>query len=77
MIPGRTSPLLCIQHKETDLQHRNSNHSRENQHNTSSGPPTGRGKMPEAPPPWGILKREWKNRTRYRNEIVIRGAQQR
>ncbi|MPC37016.1 hypothetical protein E2C01_030487 [Portunus trituberculatus] len=37
-------------------------------------PPTGRGKIPEAPPCWGILGRNWRNRTRCRNEIVIRGA---
>ncbi|MPC63040.1 hypothetical protein E2C01_057131 [Portunus trituberculatus] len=32
--------------------------------------------MPEAPLLWGILRRDWRNRTRYRNEIVIGGAQQ-
>ncbi|MPC72584.1 hypothetical protein E2C01_066896 [Portunus trituberculatus] len=40
-------------------------------------PPTGKGKMPEAPLPWKILRRDWRNRIRYRYEIVIRGAQQR
>ncbi|MPC34340.1 hypothetical protein E2C01_027725 [Portunus trituberculatus] len=39
--------------------------------------PAGRGKTPEAPSLWGILWRDWRNRTRYRNEIVIGGAQQR
>ncbi|MPC22555.1 hypothetical protein E2C01_015572 [Portunus trituberculatus] len=40
-------------------------------------PPTGRGKTLEVPPFWGILRRDWRNLTRYRNEIVIRGGQQR
>ncbi|MPC60836.1 hypothetical protein E2C01_054895 [Portunus trituberculatus] len=52
-------------------------HSKENQHNTSSGTPTGRGKTPEALPLTGNLRRDWRNRTRYRNEIVIGGAQRR
>ncbi|MPC33346.1 hypothetical protein E2C01_026692 [Portunus trituberculatus] len=39
MISGRVSPLLCVQQKEMGLCHGNNNHSRENQHNTSSGPP--------------------------------------
>ncbi|MPC14727.1 hypothetical protein E2C01_007497 [Portunus trituberculatus] len=38
-------------------------------------PPTGRGKMAEAPAFWGILRRNWRNRRRYRDEIVIGGAQ--
>ncbi|MPC19329.1 Ubiquitin-conjugating enzyme E2 [Portunus trituberculatus] len=33
--------------------------------------------MSESPPLWGILKRNWRNRTRYKYEIVIRVAQQR
>ncbi|MPC44667.1 hypothetical protein E2C01_038345 [Portunus trituberculatus] len=37
MILGRTSLLLCIQPQRW-VYDRNSNHSRENQHNTSSGP---------------------------------------
>ncbi|MPC38134.1 hypothetical protein E2C01_031638 [Portunus trituberculatus] len=40
------------------------------------GPLIGRGKTPEAPPLWGILSRDWKNRTRYRDEILIGRAQQ-
>ncbi|MPC26122.1 hypothetical protein E2C01_019254 [Portunus trituberculatus] len=39
MIVSRISPLLCVQHTEMALSHGNSDHSRENQHNTSSGPP--------------------------------------
>ncbi|MPC49080.1 hypothetical protein E2C01_042874 [Portunus trituberculatus] len=27
--------------------------------------------MPEAPAPWGILRKDWWNRTRYRYDIVI------
>ncbi|MPC39496.1 hypothetical protein E2C01_033034 [Portunus trituberculatus] len=34
-------------------------------------PPTGRGKTPEEPPFWRILRRNWRNKTRYRNEIMI------
>ncbi|MPC19918.1 hypothetical protein E2C01_012846 [Portunus trituberculatus] len=33
--------------------------------------------MPEAPPFWGIQSKNWRNRARYRNEIVIRGAHRR
>ncbi|MPC96589.1 hypothetical protein E2C01_091855 [Portunus trituberculatus] len=40
-------------------------------------PPSGIGKTPEAPPLWEILRRNWRNRTRHRNEIVIGGAQRR
>ncbi|MPC38376.1 hypothetical protein E2C01_031882 [Portunus trituberculatus] len=40
-------------------------------------PPTGRGKMPEVPLLLGVLRRDWRNRPRYRNEIVIGGPQQR
>ncbi|MPC62893.1 hypothetical protein E2C01_056983 [Portunus trituberculatus] len=48
MPPCQTlSLLLCIQHTEMGLRHGYSNHSRENQHNTYSGPPTGKGKTPE------------------------------
>ncbi|MPC51802.1 hypothetical protein E2C01_045656 [Portunus trituberculatus] len=39
--------------------------------------PTGRGKAPEAPPLWEILRRDWRNRTSYRNDIVIEEAQRR
>ncbi|MPC70038.1 hypothetical protein E2C01_064273 [Portunus trituberculatus] len=39
--------------------------------------PNGRGQMPEAPQLWWILRRDWRNKTRYRNEIVIGGAQRR
>ncbi|MPC34696.1 hypothetical protein E2C01_028096 [Portunus trituberculatus] len=39
MIPGRNITLLCDQHTEIGLRHGNDNHSRENQHNTTSGPP--------------------------------------
>ncbi|MPC48460.1 hypothetical protein E2C01_042233 [Portunus trituberculatus] len=34
-------------------------------------PQTGRGKTSKAPLFWGILRRNWRNRTRYSNEIVI------
>lgn len=37
-------------------------------------PSAGKGKMPEALPLYGTLKREWKNRIRYRYETVIGGA---
>ncbi|MPC12721.1 hypothetical protein E2C01_005426 [Portunus trituberculatus] len=37
IIPGKISPLLCVPNTEMGLRHGNSNHSRENQHNTSSG----------------------------------------
>ncbi|MPC51015.1 hypothetical protein E2C01_044851 [Portunus trituberculatus] len=37
--------------------------------------PTGRGKTPEAPLLREILGKDWRNRTRYRNEIVIGGTQ--
>ncbi|MPC19788.1 hypothetical protein E2C01_012714 [Portunus trituberculatus] len=33
--------------------------------------------MPEVPPLLGILRRDWRNMTRYKYEIVIRGAQRR
>ncbi|MPC16613.1 hypothetical protein E2C01_009441 [Portunus trituberculatus] len=33
--------------------------------------------MPEAPLLWGILRRNWRNRKRYRYKIVIGGAQRR
>ena len=38
---------------------------------------TSRGKIPKAPPLWRILRRNWRERTRYRNEIVIGGTQRR
>ncbi|MPC61654.1 hypothetical protein E2C01_055728 [Portunus trituberculatus] len=61
---------------KVDLRHGNNNHSRENQHSTSSGPP----KLAEAKRQrhlrFGRSRRGiWINRTRYRYEIVIRGAQ--
>ncbi|MPD03755.1 hypothetical protein E2C01_099406 [Portunus trituberculatus] len=34
-------------------------------------PPNGRGKTPEARSHWEILWRDWRNSTRYRDEIVI------
>ncbi|MPC44063.1 hypothetical protein E2C01_037724 [Portunus trituberculatus] len=40
-------------------------------------PPSGRGKASKVPPLWGILRRDWRNRTRNRNEIVIGGVQRR
>ena len=40
-------------------------------------PPTSRGKTQKAPPLWRILRRNWRDRTRYRYEIVIGGTQQR
>ncbi|MPC41654.1 hypothetical protein E2C01_035254 [Portunus trituberculatus] len=40
-------------------------------------PQTGIDKTPKAPPLWGILRRDWRNRARYSNEIVIGGAQRR
>ncbi|MPC44961.1 hypothetical protein E2C01_038643 [Portunus trituberculatus] len=40
-------------------------------------PPTYRGKTAEVPLLWGILRNVWRNRTTYRNEIVIGEAQQR
>ena len=39
--------------------------------------PTSRGKMPKAPPLWRILRRNWRDRTRYRYKIVIGGTQRR
>ncbi|MPC42009.1 hypothetical protein E2C01_035621 [Portunus trituberculatus] len=38
-------------------------------------PQTGIGRTQEAPLLWRILKRDWRNRTRYRYEVVIGGAQ--
>ncbi|MPC98892.1 hypothetical protein E2C01_094278 [Portunus trituberculatus] len=32
-------------------------------------PPPGISKMPDAPPLWEILRRDWKDRTRNKNEI--------
>ena len=37
--------------------------------------PTRRDKTPKAPPLWRILRRDWRDRTRYRYEIAIRGIQ--
>ena len=39
--------------------------------------PTSRGKTPKAPPLWRVLRRDWRDRTRYRYEIVIGGTQRR
>ncbi|MPC44391.1 hypothetical protein E2C01_038064 [Portunus trituberculatus] len=39
--------------------------------------PAGISEMPEALPLWGILRKNWRNKARFRNEIVIGGAQQR
>ena len=33
--------------------------------------------MPKAPPLWRILMRDWRNRTRYRYDIVIGKTQRR
>ncbi|MPC21817.1 hypothetical protein E2C01_014817 [Portunus trituberculatus] len=71
MIPSRISRLLCVQHTEMCLGHGNSNHSKEIQHNTSSGPPNCKEKTPETPSAWWILRRDWRNMTRYRYGIVI------
>ncbi|MPD01478.1 hypothetical protein E2C01_097010 [Portunus trituberculatus] len=78
MIPSRISSLLCVQHTERWVS--------DMETVIIPGkisiippwmPPSGRGKMPEAPPFWGILRKVWSIRTRYRNEIMIGGAQQR
>ncbi|MPC31331.1 hypothetical protein E2C01_024617 [Portunus trituberculatus] len=36
-------------------------------------PPIGRGKTPESPPFWDILRKDWRNRIRYRYEIALAG----
>lgn len=41
----------------------------------SSGSPASRGKMPEAPLLWEILRGDWKNRTKYQYEVVNGGVQ--
>lgn len=41
----------------------------------SQVPPTTKGKTPEVPALWGILRRDSRNRASYRYESVIGGAQ--
>ncbi|MPC46399.1 hypothetical protein E2C01_040120 [Portunus trituberculatus] len=48
-MPDTVTSVMRSAHRD-GFRHLNSNYSRENQHNTSSGPQTGKGKTPEAPP---------------------------
>ncbi|MPC72568.1 hypothetical protein E2C01_066880 [Portunus trituberculatus] len=79
MILGRISPSLCIQHTEMGLGHRNGNHSRENQHNISSGPPNWQRKNARGT---SVLGESWGGieeigQDTEVSEIVIGGAQRR
>ena len=65
------SPLLCAQHIETGPWHRNSIIPRKISIIPPKVSPTSRGKAPKAPSLWRILRRDWRDRTRYRYDIMI------